>query len=57
MGKHCSKDGKNKLSKSSSTDISDGDTAEAVQRAKTKARATLEMLGIDKLSLFGTMIP
>ena len=57
MGKHCSKDGKNKLSKSSSTDISDGDTAEAVQRAKTKARATLEMLGMDKLSLFGTMIP
>ena len=49
MEKHCSKDGKNKPSKSSSTNISDGDIAEAVQRAKTKARATVEMLGMDKL--------
>ena len=47
--KHCSKDGKNKLCKSSSTNTSDEDTAEAVQRAKTKARATLEILGMDKL--------
>ena len=49
MEKHCSKEGKNKMSKSSLTDINDGDIAEAVQRAKNKARITLEMLGMDKL--------
>ena len=50
MEKHCSKDGKNKLSESSSSDISDEEIAEAVQRAKTKARATLEALDMHKLS-------
>ena len=48
MEKHCSKDGKNKLSESSSSDISDEEIAEAVQRAKTKARATLEALHCKK---------
>ena len=49
MEKHCSKEGKNRPSKSSLTEINDEDIAEAVQRAKNKARITLGMLGMDKL--------
>ena len=49
MEKHCSKEGKNKLSKSPLTEIKDEDIAEAVERAKNKARNTLEVLGMDKL--------
>ena len=45
MERHCSKEGKNKLSKSSLTDISDGDIAKAVQN---KAKITLEKLGMDQ---------
>lgn len=47
--KHHSNEGKNKLSKSSLTEIKDKDIAEAVQRAKDEARSTLETLGMDKL--------
>ena len=47
--KHRSNERKTKLSKSSLIEIKDEDIAEAVQRAKNKARSTLEMLGMDKL--------
>ena len=51
MEKHCSKKGKNRPSKSSLIEINDEDIAEAVQRAKNKARITLRMLGMSKLDV------
>ena len=47
--RHRNKEGKNKLPAEVLSTITDDDISEAIQRAKTKARSTLEELGMDKL--------
>lgn len=47
--RHRNKEGKNKLPKEALSTIKDEDITEAIQKAKTKARSTLEALGMDKL--------
>ena len=47
--KHRIKEGKNKLSQQPLTEVKDEDIAQAIQKAKNKAKTTLETLGMDKL--------
>ena len=47
--RHRNKEGKNKLVMEGLSTVKDMDISEAIQRAKTKARSTLEALGMDKL--------
>ena len=47
--RHRNKEGKNKLVMEGLSTVKDKDISEAIQRAKTKARSTLEALGMDKL--------
>ena len=58
VDRHHNKEGQNKLPKVDLSTIKDEGISEAVQKAKTKARSTLEALGMDKLLRFtpyGTM--
>ena len=47
--RHRNKEGKNKLVMEGFNTVNDKDISEAIQRAKTKAKSTLEALGMDKL--------
>ena len=55
LDQHCAKERKNHTSNKPLSAIRDADIANAIDHAKTKARNTLEMLGMEKLLKVGSL--
>ena len=55
LDQHCAKEGKNLESNKPLSAIRDADIANAIDHAKTKARNTIEILGMEKLMKVGSL--